>query len=231
MSKYTTELRWIIENGYDLQLNEYPIFDENYRQKLNQKIINHYYFREIGFETVGLFRFYLKQTMNEIMPYYNQLYESALLEIDPLNTINFTETLTRTKIGNDIKNFNEDTTINSNGDSNSNSTKNTNFKDVESDTPQGMLSIGNIEGELYASYARISKNEDTTNSTAHQETRDTQKRKNDEKINREDNENYTRTEKGNRESQSELLMKYRETFLNIDMQIINELNDLFMGLY
>lgn len=231
MSKYTTELRWIVENGYDLQLNEYPIFDENYRQKLNQKIINHYYFREIGFETVGLFRFYLKQTMNEIMPYYNQLYESALLEIDPLNTINFTETLTRTKIGNDTKNFNEDTTVNSNGDSNSNSTKSTNFKDVESDTPQGMLSIGNIEGELYASYARISKNEDTTNSTAHQETTDTQKRKNDEKINREDNENYTRTEKGNRESQSELLMKYRETFLNIDMQVINELNDLFMGLY
>lgn len=231
MSKYTTELRWIVENGYDLQLNEYPIFDENYRQKLNQKIINHYYFREIGFETVGLFRFYLKRTMNEIMPYYNQLYESALLEIDPLNTINFTETLTRTKIGNDTKNFNEDTTVNSNGDSNSNSTKNTNFKDVESDTPQGMLSIGNIEGELYASYARISKNEDTTNSTAHQETTDTQKRKNDEKINREDNENYTRTEKGNRESQSELLMKYRQTFLNIDMQVINELNDLFMGLY
>ena len=231
MSKYTTELRWIVENGYDLQLNEYPIFNENYRQKLNQKIINHYYFREIGFETVGLFRFYLKQTMNEIMPYYNQLYESALLEIDPLNTINFTETLTRTKIGNDTKNFNEDTTVNSNGDSNSNSTKNTNFKDVESDTPQGMLSIGNIEGELYASYARISKNEDSTNSTAHQETTDTQKRKNDEKINREDNENYTRTEKGNRESQSELLMKYRQTFLNIDMQVINELNDLFMGLY
>lgn len=231
MSKYTTELRWVIENGYDLQLNEYPIFDENYRQKLNQKIINHYYFREIGFETVGLFRFYLKQTMNEIMPYYNQLYESTLLEIDPLNTINFTETLTRTKIGNDTKNFNEDTTVNSNGDSNSNSTKNTNFKDVESDTPQGMLSIGNIEGELYASYARISKNEDTTNSSGHQETTDTQKRKNDEKINREDNENYTRTEKGNRESQSELLMKYRETFLNIDMQVINELNDLFMGLY
>lgn len=231
MSKYTTELRWVIENGYDLQLNEYPIFDENYREELNQKIINHYYFREIGFETVGLFRFYLKQTMNEIMPYYNQLYESALLEIDPLNTINFTETLTRTKIGNDTKNFNEDTTVNSNGDSNSNSTKNTNFKDVESDTPQGMLSIGNIEGELYSSYARISKNEDTTNSSAHQETTDTQKRKNDEKINREDNENYTRTEKGNRESQSELLMKYRETFLNIDMQVINELNDLFMGLY
>ena len=231
MSKYTTELRWIIENGYDLQLNEYPIFDENYREELNQKIVNHYYFREIGFETVRLFRFYLKQTMNEIMPYYNQLYESALIEIDPLNTIDFTETLTRTKIGNDTKNFNEDTTVNSNGDSNSNSTKNTNFKDVESDTPQGMLSIGNIEGELYASYARISKNEDTTNSTAHQETTDTQKRKNDEKINREDNENYTRTEKGNRESQSELLMKYRQTFLNIDMQVINELNDLFMGLY
>ncbi|WP_459584209.1 hypothetical protein, partial [Enterobacter hormaechei] len=71
------------------------------------------------------------------LPYFNQLYESALLEIDPLFTINFTETLTKTKIGNDTKNFNEDTTINSNGDSNSNSTKKTNFKDVESGTQDG----------------------------------------------------------------------------------------------
>ena len=52
MSKYTTELRWVIENGYDLQLNEYPIFDENYREELNQKIINHYYFREIGLDFI-----------------------------------------------------------------------------------------------------------------------------------------------------------------------------------
>ena len=59
MSKYTTELRYLIQSGFDLGLRNYPIFDENYRSKLNEKILNHYYMREIGFETAGLFKRYL----------------------------------------------------------------------------------------------------------------------------------------------------------------------------
>lgn len=72
MSKYTTELRWIIEQTLDdrglthiesnwpttyetIGLNDYPIFDEAYRNTLNNKIIRHYYTREIGAETVGRF--------------------------------------------------------------------------------------------------------------------------------------------------------------------------------
>ena len=71
MSKYTTELRYLIQSGFDLGLRNYPIFDENYRSKLNEKILNHYYMREIGFETAGLFKRYLNVKMEEIMPYYN----------------------------------------------------------------------------------------------------------------------------------------------------------------
>ena len=74
MSKYTTELRYLIQSGFDLGLRNYPIFDENYRSKLNEKILNHYYMREIGFETAGLFKRYLNVKMEEIMPYYNQMY-------------------------------------------------------------------------------------------------------------------------------------------------------------
>ena len=77
MSKYTTELRYLIQSGFDLGLRNYPIFDENYRSKLNEKILNHYYMREIGFETAGLFKRYLNVKMEEIMPYYNQMYLSA----------------------------------------------------------------------------------------------------------------------------------------------------------
>ena len=85
MSKYTVELGTLVNKfGFDLELNEYPIFNEEYREKLNSKILNHYYFHEIGFEVPERFRFYLKSTLNEIMPYYNQLLESELLSINPL---------------------------------------------------------------------------------------------------------------------------------------------------
>lgn len=93
MSKYTTQLRWIVEQiGSGLPqprnhrypdavykyigLDKYPIFDEEYRYPLNDKIIDHFYFREIGFETAAQFAWYLRRTMNEIMPKYNMLYEA-----------------------------------------------------------------------------------------------------------------------------------------------------------
>ena len=88
MSIFTTELRYPIEqyqddNGLDrrtydagvyqlIGLDEYPIFEESYRAKLNNKIIEHYYFKEIGTDTLGRFRWYMRTTMNEIMPYYNK---------------------------------------------------------------------------------------------------------------------------------------------------------------
>ena len=80
MSSYTVELRQLIQNGYDIGLKDYPIFDESYRETLNNKIITHYWMREIGAETAGLFKLYLNRTMGEIMPYYNQLYKSTQLD-------------------------------------------------------------------------------------------------------------------------------------------------------
>lgn len=106
MSKYTTELRFVCEeyagldesvgyNNVEQVIDEsrskifdfnYPIFDTNYKPTLETKIIQHYYTREISEETVGLWKLRLKAKMNEIMPYYNKLYESELLEYNPLYT-------------------------------------------------------------------------------------------------------------------------------------------------
>lgn len=91
MSKYTIELGKLIESGYPLPLNNYPIFSESHRNVLNRKIIDHYYFREIGLETADRFSFFLKRKMNEIMPYYNEMYMSTLIAYDPLATEYFTE--------------------------------------------------------------------------------------------------------------------------------------------
>ena len=112
MSKYTTEVRFICEDyaGYDeskgaSDVNEilsqawnkvfdfnFPIFDEQYRSVLCQKILKHYYTREIAFETVGLWKLKLDTLMNEIMPFYNQLYNSTLLEFNPFHDADYTKT-------------------------------------------------------------------------------------------------------------------------------------------
>ena len=116
MSKYTTEVRYICETyagldesvGYDsieevinksylkiFNIDKIPMFNgesESHRAGLLKKILLHYYSREIGYETVGLWKLKLNQKMIEIMPYYNQLYESELIEFDPLKNVDVTKT-------------------------------------------------------------------------------------------------------------------------------------------
>lgn len=74
-AKYTITLDSIISSGYDLKsLKNYPIFDENYRETLNNKIIMYYQFYEIAFETIEIFDNRLYGKLLDIMNYYNQLY-------------------------------------------------------------------------------------------------------------------------------------------------------------
>lgn len=108
MSHYTTEVRFICESYAGLEESQgytgideivekarpkifdfpYPIFDEEYRPVLERKILKHFYTREICAETVGLWKLWLNSRMNEIMPYYNQLYNSELIKFDPMTDVN-----------------------------------------------------------------------------------------------------------------------------------------------
>lgn len=201
MSTYTTQLRYIVESGYDLGLKNYPIFDEGYRELLNAKIIEHYYFREIGLETAGLFKRFLNRKMAEIMPYYNQLYKSELLKVEPLTRIDLWETFKRSD----------------NGEFNGTMQDNTNNFNVYSDTPQGNLSTADIKDHLYASSASKDQNEQHTSTNQTTE-------------NQLEHEKHNYGNPGTR-TDSEMLLEYRKTFLNIDMMVINELEELFMQLW
>lgn len=75
MANYTVELHEIVESGCNIFDFTYPIYQETHRAELQQRILDHYWLREIGFETVGRFKHQLKVRMNEIMPVYNRLYE------------------------------------------------------------------------------------------------------------------------------------------------------------
>ena len=121
MSMYTTELRWICEQKSGIALDQlpdtdvddiiaaarpnifdftYPIFSNAYKSGLETKILEHFYTREIGAETYGLWKHYLKRTLREIMPYYNKLYESAELQFDPLKDVDYYKEHTGTGSGN-----------------------------------------------------------------------------------------------------------------------------------
>ena len=100
MAFVTPQLRRVLDMGYDLGLKNYPIFSESHRQELNQKIVNHFRYREIGYETINQFIFALNRKMFEIMPFYNQLYESEELEISALTNYSYDEISKKT--GNDL---------------------------------------------------------------------------------------------------------------------------------
>lgn len=104
MSIYTMELRVAMEaltgatekeeySGVDELISnarplifdfDYPIFDTTYKPVLESKILKHYYFHEICDIPLARWKLMLDNKMNEIMPYYNQLYSSEKLTITPL---------------------------------------------------------------------------------------------------------------------------------------------------
>lgn len=235
MSKYTVQLRYLVEQFeseatgpvptgqefhdstyWRLGLSAYPIFDEAYRHKLNDKIIAHFYMREIGQETAGLFSFMLKRTMNEIMPYYNEFYKRQLeLEIkDPLEErglhVSGTHHDNLAQVSSAETTAKQDTLSEN--------------RNVFSDTPMDMLSNAgspNVENLDYAT--------NVTYDTGHGDSSSTASGRSDRDEQREGG--YNRDETGHTRPNYELLYSYLSQFINIDMKVIDELEPLFLQLW
>lgn len=204
MAHYTTTIRTLIDNNFDFELDEYPIFDETYRETLNQNILNHYYNDEIGFETASLFRFHLKARLNEIMPYYNNLYtiQKKILE-NAGSGLNFREIISR------------ETSGESQSTSTNNSQSSGNSKNLFQDTPQGRISQASINNQEWATNVTMNQNSNSNDSTIEDESSTS------------GSEDVTRTTNLDIDTFNRVMQNIR----NIDLQIINNLNDLFMGIY
>ena len=204
MAKYTITIKSLIDNNFDFKMDSYPIFDENYRDTLNQNILYHYYENEIGFETASLFRFYLNQKLNEIMPYYNELYKVQKKLIDEnllLNNVNLKEQL----IGSNTTKTNSKSESSNNG------------KSLYQDTPQGQISQTDIDNQTWATNLTLNKNEiaDQSNATGS------------------GTNEYVKTIIGNNGGKFniDVLNDIKNNLMNIDLMIINDLNDLFMQIF
>lgn len=236
MSKYTSQVRFICEtcanltestgfnnvetvldNSWDKIFSDFPIFDEKYRPELCKKILRHYYTREICCETVGRWKLFLSDKMKNIMPYYNQLYQSELLKIQPLVTVDRSVT----HEGNEAET--KSTNRNGTNSSNSRTDGSTDTWSYYSDTPQG--GIAGLDSNDYLTNATHNMGTDGTSSSLNGTTSDSETGTGNR------NDSYVDKILGCDGNQSEMLLKFRETFLNIDMMIIDELKDLFFTLW
>ena len=241
MSKYTTEVRFICEMNSGFPVDEmtthkpdeiiaaartkifdfeYPVFDTEHKPELETKILKHYYTREIGAETVALWKLWLNDKLNLIMPKYNKLYEAEAQTMSKmLQNIDVTTETTRE----DDFERRSDFTRTDNLTDTPNLTRIS--KDKYSDTPQG--TITNVDNDSYLTdYRNVTDTE--TGNTTHTGTQ-----RNAGSENNEGTQEITAHEYGYRGGKlyAEILSEYTEKVINIDLMIVNELSDLFMKLW
>lgn len=224
MAKYTMEIRELVstftrdevKNWFkDYNLADYLTNEEiaviNERgvwnkDQLAERIIDHFYLREIGTDSPGSFILFVRDKMREIMETYAPLIYSASIKYDPLVNVDFTETYE----GNNSNN----------STSNSNSESSNSELTVNSDTPQGQISKAAILGGSYASSTGANE---TENRVADSSTNQGEGR-----------ESYVKTTKGNSgvsATAQKMIEQYRDNIRALNTEIVYALEPLFMGLY
>ena len=227
-SVYTVQLRQVInlygreevESWFkDYELSDY-LTDEEIaviaargtwsKDKLAKKIVDHYFMREIGLETPALFQHHAKVLMQELMEEKAPLIYSASIKFDPLVNVDYSETF-------EAERENQGT-ASSTGSSNGKTSGLT----VQSDTPQGQVTKANILAGNYASSTGASEADDFSSTTGNSTSAEN------------GTESYIKKIKGNSgvsATAQALILQYRNTIRAIDKEIIDECNNLFMGLY
>lgn len=220
MSKYTYELREVISTfgedtvkGWfsDYELSDYLTPEEIQvitekgvwsKDKLAQRIIEHFYTREIGTEGIGQFQMFIKDKLHEVMETYVPIIYSASIKYDPLVNVNFSETYSGT----------------SGANTSSSSSSTGSSLAVSSDTPQGQINKNDILAGKYASStaANESENAGSSNTTS---------------DGREQYVKTTKGNSGVSATSQAMIKQYRDVIRAVNTEIVYELEPLFMGIY
>lgn len=233
--EYTETLGNLIALGYDtddklhLSVDYYPIYDENHRAELNEKIIRHYALREIGQETAQQFVFYLGMTMAEIMPYFNERYKTLDMEYNPLQSVDMT---TDSENGSESQSSSkasstQDSTSSSSSKSDNAST--TTSKSFDSDVPQTGV-VGDFA--RYASHANESQADSSGTASSSQDSAShaTSNSATDYQHDASNSKGKSHVS-GRSQSAMSLVQEYRNAIINVDMEIVRSLEPCFMQLW
>lgn len=262
MAKYTVELRTLLNDPevkpeIERAMSTYPLYVQKSRpddmvpvyiptrEQLNQKILNYYKYREIGFETVGRFIDELEIALNEIMPLYNQRFFSADQQYDIRYNVDYTRDGTITRKGDNkvTSDSSSEGTSTSKAHDSSETSANTlsHNKDIESTAPQGLMDLpsSNADNVGYADKVTFNKttSEDSGTTEGNSEVEGTNKLSGNsvQDTTSNDLETHSETVKGNygQVSFQSLIEHYRELIINIEQEIIQDkrIRELFMLVY
>lgn len=220
MSKYTYELREVIstfgrdevKNWFsDYNLSDYLTPEEIKiiedkgvwsKDQLAERILDHYFMREIGTDAIGQFMLFIKDSMREIMETYAPIIYSASIKYDPLVNVNYSETYSGT----------------SGNTSNSTSNSTGSGLTVNSDTPQGQINKGEILQGKYASSTGANETENNVNDTS-------------SSNGQEDYVKTIKGNSGVSATSQAMIKQYRDVIRAVNTEIVYELEPLFMGIY
>lgn len=255
MAKYTVELRSLMEDGFfkdkiDEVLSKYPLYKGSVnprlseviptREELNEKLLNHYKYREIGFEAPGRFIDELGKTMVEIMPYYNQRFRTVEIMVnieDPFGNVDVVETFSE-KRENTGKSSGTSTNQTKSEDTTQVDTDNDGFaKVIESDTPQNELSIPAemIDTVPYGNNAQWRKEWNTSFGFTESESEQNTTAKGESTSEGSETVEHTYTKKGNQgvNTYAHDIIEFRQSIIDITQEIINDtrIQDLFFQVF
>ena len=217
MSKYTIELRTVVNHTDIFNNLDFPFYTDNIelKEKFKKQFIEYYYYDEIGFSTIDKFVSRFHNLLHIKMDYYKQLYETELRSKD----IDF-------MLNKDLEESYEKE-INSNSES-SNTTSNTSNINSITTSENKSLTTPNQQYTLNNNYVDgINKSDVNNNSTGTNKV-------NSQNVAKGNGKEITKlVSKGNIgiTSSAELLEKWRNVIININEQIINDCSILFMGVY
>ena len=220
MSKYTYELREVIstfgreevKNWFsDYNLSDYLTPEEIQviedkgvwsKDQLAERILDHYFMREIGTDAIGQFMLFIKDSMREIMETYAPIIYSASIKYDPLVNVNYSEIYSGT----------------SGTTSTSSSTSNNSGLSVNSDTPQGQIQKNQILQGKYASSTAANETENQIND-------------NSSSNGNQDYVKTIKGNSGVSATSQAMIKQYRDVIRAVNTEIVYELEPLFMGIY
>ena len=208
MAQYTMYFKDALEADPDIEgriLAEYPLDDEAYRSRLNKLIKDQFWNREIGQETVSMFKLALSRKLDQIMPYYNEQYRASLIQknLDPLTTILMENKGTSTG------------KTQATGESGSESDADSGSRAVASQFPQAMLQ----NNQDYATSAQDTNSKTKSNSKATEQNTTDQ------------NQESLSIVKGSQGHLSSLILRHRQALVNVDAMLLEELEECFFQLF
>lgn len=252
-AKYTIVLKTLLDDPaartkIEEALSKYPLYEKRSkeefkpshiptRDELNRKILNHYKYREIGFETFGMFLDELETAMEEIMPYYNDLFFSADQDYNIIFNVDYQRTTTRKQ---ESVSENEANTTDKTVAKVTTVTEDeaeSNGKNVRATEPQDLLQIPaeGVDSVNYANEADWSKGTTKTFGETEADTDSNTTGTAKGSASAQEEEETKETTKGNFGvvSSQDLIEKYRSIIINIEQQIINDprITNLFMLVY